>query len=273
MSAGEMSAGEMSAGETTLLPTEDSDNDGVINAEDNCPDIPNNSQADTDDDGIGNPCDNCPDLANNDQSDEDNDGVGDVCVAFQDGDEDGIFDAEDNCPFVPNPQQGDRDDDGVGDRCDNYREVANNDQSDEDSDGIGDPCDEVNTPVTIEIEWDRRDLDFDLHLINPYGTFYSTESDCWSKNSSPEWALPGLDGDAPGNGETREEIAMDTPSSGWHVIGVDLYTSRGQARGEVRLSLSCNGEQFSFGPQLLVSSDNRNRSMWQVVRLILSLVK
>ena len=264
--AGEIVAGETVAGEMELPPNEDQDNDGIMNAEDNCPSIPNNSQADGDDDGIGDRCDNCLDLANHDQADSDGDGIGDACAAFQDSDGDEVFDLEDNCPQVSNPRQTDRDDDGVGDRCDNCPDLANNDQTDSDADGIGDLCDEVNTPITIEIEWDQRDLDFDLHLINPQGRFYDTESDCWSTNPSPDWAFPGLTGDAPGNGEVREEILIDTPSPGWHVIAVDLFTARGIARGEVRASLSWNGAQFSFGPQMLASADNRNRSMWQIVR-------
>ncbi len=265
-SAGEMSAGEMSAGEEILVPDEDADNDGVINQEDNCPNEPNNSQSDEDDDGVGDRCDNCPEEANFDQADSDVDGVGDACAALQDRDSDEIVDLDDNCPDISNPRQIDADDDGVGNRCDNCPEISNNAQADSDGDGVGDLCDEVETSVTIEIVWESDDLDFDLHLLNPRGIYYSLETDCWSRNPSPDWSSPGLAGDAPSNGETREVISIDEPFEGWHTVAVDLYTSRGEARGEVTLSLSCNGEQRSFGPQQLVSEDNRNRSMWQVLR-------
>ncbi len=70
----------------------DSDGDGIIDADDNCPLIRNPAQTDSDGDGIGdacdddrdgdgtnNPQDNCPDTANPDQADVDQDGVGDAC--------------------------------------------------------------------------------------------------------------------------------------------------------------------------------------------------
>lgn len=57
----------------------DTDGDGVLDSDDNCPSDPNPDQADSDGDGVGNACDNCPNVANTDQADSDGDGVGDVC--------------------------------------------------------------------------------------------------------------------------------------------------------------------------------------------------
>jgi len=125
----------------------DSDDDGVCNDEDNCPDTYNPGQADTDNDGQGdvcdsNPCtglggdsdgdgvcgnqDNCPNDYNPNQADSDNDGIGDVCdgpsnpCAGQGGDSDGdgVCDNQDNCPNDANPGQQDTDNDGIGDACD-----------------------------------------------------------------------------------------------------------------------------------------------------------
>ena len=57
----------------------DSDDDGIPDFSDNCPNTPNADQADADDDGIGDACDNCAAISNPGQEDTNEDGVGDVC--------------------------------------------------------------------------------------------------------------------------------------------------------------------------------------------------
>ena len=93
----------------------DSDNDGVFDALDNCPDVANSDQTDTDGDGIGDACDstpngdndsdgidnlidNCPDVANSDQTDTDGDGIGDACDSTPNGDNEGGSNAWDTRP-------------------------------------------------------------------------------------------------------------------------------------------------------------------------------
>jgi len=58
-------------------PDADSDEDGVPDVEDNCPEVPNPEQADEDGDGAGDVCDPCPPFEGVD--DADGDGVGDAC--------------------------------------------------------------------------------------------------------------------------------------------------------------------------------------------------
>ena len=65
---------------------DDSDGDGVVDAEDNCPLVPNGSQDDCDGDGIGDPCDDTSDV-----------------------DEDGVIATCDNCPDAYNPGQANSD--------------------------------------------------------------------------------------------------------------------------------------------------------------------
>ncbi len=72
---------------------------------------------DTDEDGVSDESDNCPNDYNPDQGDfPDGDGVGDVCDP--DDDNDGVVDVDDNCPIDPNPLQEDFDGDGMGNACD-----------------------------------------------------------------------------------------------------------------------------------------------------------
>ncbi|TWT42123.1 Alpha-agarase precursor [Phycisphaerae bacterium RAS1] len=165
----EVAGGAVYVRVTYLGPIElpDADEDGVLDADDNCPEAANPNQADSDDDGAGDACDpdadfdgdgfinaddNCPTLANPGQEDADGNGVGDVCEPTADNDEDGVPNVEDNCPNTSNEDQADADDDGVGDACDdsdndgilsiddNCPDTANEDQADADSDGIGDAC-------------------------------------------------------------------------------------------------------------------------------------
>jgi hypothetical protein len=103
----------------------DTDDDGISDEEDNCPQYANPEQSDQDADGIGDACDLCPDVSDPSQSDSDEDGLGDAC---------------DLCPDVSDPTQLDSDNDGIGNACDNCPETSNPDQSDSDNDGIGDAC-------------------------------------------------------------------------------------------------------------------------------------
>lgn len=107
----------------------DTDGDGVIDLDDNCPAVPNVDQEDTNLDGQGDACDtdddgdgapdtqdNCPLVSNTDQLDTDGDQAGDACDPDRDGD--GIADTGDNCVSDVNADQADLDDDGIGDVCD-----------------------------------------------------------------------------------------------------------------------------------------------------------
>lgn len=75
----------------------DIDEDGILDAYDNCPGLANPSQSDVELDGVGDDCDNCPDTRNHDQADSGgslgavSDGIGDAC---QRGDIDGDGDLD-----------------------------------------------------------------------------------------------------------------------------------------------------------------------------------
>ncbi len=166
----------------------DTDGDGVIDADDNCDLISNPDQVDSDGNGIGDACDldtdgdgvidyfdNCDFVVNPGQEDFNYDGVGDAC--YQDSDHDNVADLEDNCPLVFNPNQEDADNDGIGDACesdfdgdgvvddnDNCYYTPNPDQVDSDQDGIGDACE---SPVDSDNDGIQDPIDNCPSIPNP----------------------------------------------------------------------------------------------------------
>ncbi len=104
----------------TMPSGPDSDNDGVADSADNCPNTSNPGQWDKDGDQQGNECDD----------DIDGDGYSNEVEALagtkiwdaksfpSDSDSDGIADAQDNCPNETNTDQADLDNDQQGDVCD-----------------------------------------------------------------------------------------------------------------------------------------------------------
>ena len=64
----------------------DFDQDGVVNQDDNCVNVPNPDQADSDADDFGDVCDNCTLDANHGQEDANGDGFGNRCDGDLDDD-------------------------------------------------------------------------------------------------------------------------------------------------------------------------------------------
>lgn len=91
----------------------DTDGDGVIDSQDNCPSISNPGQTDGDADGVGDACDNCPADSNASQLNTDGDGLGDACDP--DDDNDGLTDLDEINLYGTNPLLWDTDGDGYGD--------------------------------------------------------------------------------------------------------------------------------------------------------------
>jgi uncharacterized repeat protein (TIGR01451 family) len=107
-----------------------------------------NTTIDSDGDGVPDAVDNCPTVPNSDQQDTDGDGIGDACDPDIDGD--GIANELDNAPYAYNPNQADSDEDGIPDVLDNCPTVFNPNQLDTDGDGIGDACAAVTVAVAFQ---------------------------------------------------------------------------------------------------------------------------
>lgn len=149
------------------------------------------AEQDSDQDGIADDADNCPENANRDQSDIDDDGKGDACDSCddRDSDRDGVKNCVDECPDeagvadrngCPEPEEADRDGDGVKDDDDNCVSISNQDQKDIDSDGLGDACDSC----------DDRDTDKD-GIKNCYDECPS-ESGTQDNDGCPPAAPPAM---------------------------------------------------------------------------------
>jgi len=129
---------------------DDTDGDGIVNGQDNCPLNPNTDQLNTDGDLQGDECDmdddndtvidpvdcapkevkafpgafeicdgvdnDCDGTTDNNFADTDKDGAANCVDPDDDGD--GALDIVDKCPSIPDPLQTDTDKDGLGNACD-----------------------------------------------------------------------------------------------------------------------------------------------------------
>jgi formylglycine-generating enzyme required for sulfatase activity len=137
-------------------PTQDTDNDGVVDTSDEFP-ADSTETRDSDSDTVGDNADEFPNDPT-ETTDTDNDGVGDNADAFPndptettDTDNDGVGDNADEFPNDPT-ETTDTDSDGVGDNADEFPNDST-ETTDTDGDGVGDNADAYpNDPTRSEQE-------------------------------------------------------------------------------------------------------------------------
>jgi len=199
------------------LFTLDDDNDGVLDAEDNCQAVANVSQVDTDNDSLGNACD-------------------------KDDDGDGVLDSQDAFP-LDNTETSDSDLDGVGDNSD----WAPNDSSesvDTDGDGVGDNADAFPTDATETLDTDgdgdgdNTDVDIDgdgvLNDDDPFPMQGQYTADSDSDGMPDSWETKyGLDPNDPSDATSDQDndgvtaldefLAGTIPSGSLDIDGNEKY--------------------------------------------------
>ena len=153
----------------------DSDNDGISNDLDKCPDTPtgatvdsngcSSKQLDADGDGVTDDVDVCPETPSGATVDEQG------CADSQkDTDGDGVTDDVDNCILTINPDQADSDGDSIGNVCDNCTGVYNPDQMDWNNNGWGDKCGDPqnlfsdNLKFSLNFNDDLKDMILDRQI-------------------------------------------------------------------------------------------------------------
>jgi len=210
----------------------DSDGDGFLDPDDNCPDAWNPSQADTDGDGVGDHCDawNC-----DNRFDDDYDGVPDDCDICPDGND--LVDANENgtpddcegpCLYPgPGPVGGPNDADhdgydsyaGGGCDCDDHDPLVYP-YAKEYCDGLDNNCDEVTDPHTAvdAVPW-HADADGDT-----YGSPVVVGKSCDPLPGCVANALDCADWDAALNPDATEEACNGIDED---CDGVDGYGCTG----------------------------------------------
>ncbi len=184
----------------------DSDNDSIVDGDDNCLYIGNVDQSDTDNDNIGNVCDSCPADPDNDwdrdgvcsatdscpyDSNDDRDGDGicgndDICPndASNDIDGDGICGDIDNCPLVGNSSQADQDSDSIGDSCDLCSNDALNDVDGDSYCGDVDNCPLISNVSQLDLDTDNIGDVCDI-CFNDTGNDIDRDTICGNVDNCP----------------------------------------------------------------------------------------
>lgn len=86
--------------------------------------------------------------------------------------------------------------------------------------------------LEVQLTWDIPDVDLDLHLVRPGGSYYSETEDCYFGNPLPDWGVQGestddpyLDADSESSGGP-ETITLERPEEGTYELFVHYFSER-----------------------------------------------
>ena len=86
--------------------------------------------------------------------------------------------------------------------------------------------------MELRLTWDIPDVDLDLHLVRPNGSYYSDADDCYFGNPLPDWGVlgdlrddPFLETDSE-DGNSPETIRLQVPNDGVYEVLVHYFDSR-----------------------------------------------
>ncbi|MDP3298129.1 MAG: LamG-like jellyroll fold domain-containing protein, partial [Thermodesulfovibrionia bacterium] len=185
-------------------------------------------------DGLGDACDNCPAVPNQDQIDTDGDGSGNACDDDDDNDgwSDDIEIAAGTDPLNPNSFPLDTDNDGIYDTLDNCPSIPNPDQAN------SDPVESTNNVALNKFAWASGSYNSGT---TPNKAFDGNTSSVWNAGSWPlQWiavdlgqtytiAQIKLTVTQTPNGNTIHNIYVSTDNVTWRLVEtVNKYTSNGE---------------------------------------------
>jgi len=134
--------------------------------------------------------------------------------------------------------------------------------------------------IRVEMFWDQPRSDMDTHLLQPSGTSWFNNDDCYYANCNSssgavlEWGMPGPD-DNPRldlddvDGFGPENINVDRPFTGTYRVGIHAFRGEG-LRNAVTVRIYCGGSSTTprqtFGPVVLRGSSGSSMSneFWRV---------
>ncbi len=154
-------------------PLPDRDGDGVPDATDLCPDVPDPAQTDLDGDGLGDACD------------DDRDG-------------DGIANAIDLCPDADSRGTPDEDGDGITNDCDACPIDADPAQPNADGDRLGDACEDPDPTRFSRVAF-LATFDASLDGLSPSGDVDTEEHTLRMEDDAPLLVLRAENADHPGD--------------------------------------------------------------------------